>query len=334
MNFNYILLYDEKYNLDLLYDYYLINNYQSTHKSAQGCSDRRPLARYNCRMSLFALTLLLTAAALHAVWNLLLKQVENKYIITWWSTLLSTVTVLPLLAMGRMPDRQVWPYIIASAIVEVAYMATLASAYDLSDFSLVYPVARGAAPAFLAIWSAIFLGDRLSRAGLVGLVMIIAGLGIVGSNEWLAHRNHTHVQRRGLFLALGVALLISTYSTIDGAAVKQTDPTAYSMVMLGLTGVFFTPFALQRNGWREVARTGQKHWLRILLIGAFGLLAYALVLNAYAIAKVSYAGAIREVSIVFAALAGWKLLGERLGGVRLAGSIIIFGGILLIALAP
>jgi drug/metabolite transporter (DMT)-like permease len=285
-------------------------------------------------MSPFALALLLAAAAFHATWNLLLKQVPDKYIITWWSALLSAACLLPLLALGRMPEGWVWPYILASAIVEVLYMATLAAAYNLSDFSLVYPVARGAAPAFLALWAAIFLGDRLSGAGLAGLALVVLGLGVVGSSPWLAQRSQAGLPWRGLLLALGVALLISTYSTIDGIAVQRTDPTAYTMLMLGLTGVLFTPFALRRRGWKAVIAVGRQRWRRILLIGVLGLLAYVLVLNAYAIAAVSYAGAIREVSIVFAALAGWKLLGERLGGVRLVGSLLIFAGILCIALAP
>jgi drug/metabolite transporter (DMT)-like permease len=103
--------------------------------------------------------------------------------------------------------------------------------------------------------------------------------------------------------------------------------------MLGLTGLLFTPVAVHGNGWRKTLQVGRAHWRRILLIGAAGLLAYALVLNAYAIAQVSYAGALREVSIVFAALAGWKLLGEPLGRVRVIGSLVIFAGIVLIAMA-
>ncbi len=103
--------------------------------------------------------------------------------------------------------------------------------------------------------------------------------------------------------------------------------------MLGLTGLLFTPFAVRGKGWRKTLQVGRERWRRILLIGSAGLLAYALVLNAYAIAQVSYAGALREVSIVFAALAGWKLLGEPLGRVRVIGSLVIFAGILLIALA-
>src|SRR5512139_1265226 len=103
--------------------------------------------------------------------------------------------------------------------------------------------------------------------------------------------------------------------------------------MLGLSGLFFTPFALRGNGWRKTLTVGRTHWRRILVIGVAGLLAYGLVLNVYAIARVSYAGAIREVSIVFAALAGWKLLGEPMGRVRVIGSVVIFAGILLIAVS-
>ena len=291
--------------------------------------------QYNSRrMSPFALSLLLLAAMLHAAWNLLLKQVEERFIVTWWSTLFSSVCLLPLAAFSQMPERSIWPFLLASACTEVVYMATLASAYNLSDFSLVYPVARGAAPAFLALWAVLFLDERPGGLGLVGLALIVAGLGIVGSREWLRRRSQTRIQQRGLYLALGVALLISIYSTIDGAAVQRTDPTIYTALMLGLTGILFTPFALWRSDWQTSLQVGKRHWRRILVIGAFGLLAYALVLNAYAIAAVSYAGAIREVSIVFGALAGWKLLGEELGRQRVVGAMVIFSGILLIALAP
>jgi drug/metabolite transporter (DMT)-like permease len=286
-----------------------------------------------------ALALVVIAAALHAGWNLLLKQVDEKYIVNWWSVLFSAALALSVIFTGGLPQPQAWPLLVASALTEVAYMAALAAAYNLSDFSLVYPVARGAAPAFLALWSILFLGERLTPAGAAGLALVIGGLMLVGSNELLRQRTtkigqpSSRGRITGLALALGIALLISIYSTLDGAAVKLTPATPYTVVMLGLTGLLFTPFAVHGNGWRKTLQVGRAHWRRILLIGAAGLLAYALVLNAYAIAQVSYAGALREVSIVFAALAGWKLLGEPLGRVRVIGSLVIFAGIVLIAMA-
>jgi drug/metabolite transporter (DMT)-like permease len=297
-----------------------------------------------------ALGLVIAAAAFHAGWNLLLKQVEEKYIVTWWSVMLSALLALPVMLGGGLPRTEAWPYLITSALIEAAYMATLAAAYNLSDFSLVYPIARGAAPAFLALWAVLLLGERPTALGAAGLALVVFGLMLVGSNALLLRGSpattgpagsggnpgggdRAGVRLAGVALALGTALLISIYSTLDGAAVKLTPATPYTVVLLGLSGVFFTPFAVRGKGWRKTLRVGRAHWRRVLAIGVLGLLAYTLALNAYAIAQVSYAGAIREVSIVFAALAGWKLLGEPMGRVRVIGSLVIFAGIVLIALS-
>ncbi len=279
--------------------------------------------------------MLLAAAALHASWNLLLKQVEEKYIVSWWAALFNLILLPPAFIVWGLPAARIWPYLLASGMTEAFYMAALASAYRLSDFSLVYPIARGAAPAFLALWAVLFLGERPTPLGAVGLALVVGGLMIVGGSGLLHSRSSAHstaVSRLAIVLALIVALLISIYSTIDGAAVKQTAPTPYTLVALSLSGVFFTPFALQRGGWRSMVTIGLAHWRRVLAIGVIGLLTYTLVLNAYAIAQVSYGGAIREVSVVFAALMGWKLLGEEMGKLRVFGAIVIFCGVLLIVL--
>jgi drug/metabolite transporter (DMT)-like permease len=284
-------------------------------------------------MSLPILILLLLAAALHAGWNMLLKQSGEKYVLLWWAAILTALLALPVVLLGGSPGLEIWPFVILSALTEVAYMVTLAYAYNQSDFSLVYPIARGTAPAFLVIWSVLFLGDRPSWLGGTGLAILICGLILVGSSDWLAHRGQAQPSRRGVALALSVALLISIYSTIDGAAVQRTDPTFYTVLVLGMTGPLFTPFILRRYPWKTIRRVLRTDWRRILLIAGASLLTYILVLNVYALAPVSYAGAIREVSIVFAALAGWRLLGEELGKVRILGSVVIFSGILLIAIA-
>lgn len=284
-------------------------------------------------MSPLALIMLLAAAAFHAAWNLMLKQAGEKYIAIWWAALVGTAIALPLPLLGLLPAIDIWPYVLLSALAEVAYMGTLVWAYTLGDFSLVYPIARGAAPGFLALWSVLFLGDHLSILGTVGIIVLISGLLVVGSSEWLKRRRQTHTSLRSIAVALLVALLISTYSAIDGAAIKHTAPTPYTILVIGLTGPFFTPIMLRRHGWSTIWSIWQRHWLRLVLIGILSLLAYALVTNAYAIAPVSYAGAIREVSVVFAALAGWRLLGEDLGKVRIFGAAMIFLGILLIALS-
>ncbi|MFM8322863.1 MAG: EamA family transporter, partial [Chloroflexota bacterium] len=241
----------------------------------------------------------------------------------------------------------VLPLLLLSALVETAYTALLVSAYAVGDFSLVYPLARGAAPALLALWSWLFLGERITSGGAAGLGVLLGGLLITGSSGWLSQPRQApaanaagepagRLLRRapgGSGLALLVALMISIYSALDGAAVRHAPPSRYSLLVLALTGLLYFPLALRRCGAPALWSTARRRWRRIALVGLLNLGAYTLVLNAYAIAPLSYGGAVREVSVVIGALAGWKLLGEPLGRRRVLGAAVIFAGVLLIAAA-
>jgi drug/metabolite transporter (DMT)-like permease len=130
-----------------------------------------------------------------------------------------------------------------------------------------------------------------------------------------------------------VGVLISLYSVIDGAAVRFVPPVPYTALVLVLGASFVTPVVLLLYDRRELLAEWRRSWRRILLVGPLMLLSYGMVLIAYTLAPVSYAGAVREVSILFAALAGWRWLREPLGRWRLAGAGLICAGILLIALA-
>ena len=282
-------------------------------------------------MSLTALVLLLTAALLHAGWNLLLKQTGERYILSWWSLLVASLCFMPFLyAAWPLPNR-VWPYVIASGIFQAAYFIVLAAAYGRGDFSLVYPIARGAAPALLAVWSFLLLKETPHRAGAVGMVVLLAGLLIAGSSAWSNRKTAAAPSLTSVGLALLVAFCISAYSVSDGAAVKFTSPTGYIVVEMFLTFLLITPLILWRYSWPTIVAEWRTNWLRISLVGLLSNVTYLIVLVAYTLAPVSYAGAIREVSVVFAALAGWLWLNERFGSLRAIGASVIFAGILVIA---
>ena len=231
-----------------------------------------------------------------------------------------------------LPSR-VWPYVIASALAEAAYYIALTRAYSIGDFSLVYPLARGAAPAFLALWAVLFLGERPGTGGLAGLALLVCGLVVVGSGAWWARRHGAPVSLAAVGTALTVACLISIYSAIDGAAVRIASPTPYIVLTIGLSAVLIAPVVLLRYGSRAVIVEWGAHWRPIVLVGVLTLITYLLVLQAYTLAPVAYAGAIRELSVVFAAIIGWRWLGERFGGTRTIGASLIFVGILVIAVA-
>lgn len=281
-------------------------------------------------MPIIAIVLLFGSAVLHTTWNLLLKQASEKYIVTWWAVLLGSGMFLPFLFFTGLPQREIWPLLLVSVLVETAYYLVLSTAYRDVDFSLVYPLARGTAPAMIAIWSVLFLGEKLTRGGVLGLIAIILGLLIVGGSH-LFQRGREQPHFRGIVLALLLALLISIYSTIDGAAVKKTAAFPYAVMIFFLSPALTMPLVLRRYGWQVITNELKLQRVRILAIGFLTVSAYLVALAAYGLAPVSYTGAVREVSVVLGALAGWRFLGERLGVWRVLGSVVIFCGILIIA---
>jgi drug/metabolite transporter (DMT)-like permease len=284
-----------------------------------------------------ALALLLIAAALHATWNLLVKRAREKQIFTWCALLVGAICFAPLLVQVVSFPLSILPYVISSAIFEATYYFVLIRAYQNGDFSLVYPMARGSAPVLLTIWTILFLGERPRLYGLIGIGLLILGLIIVGGKSWWTLRSlrktSSSLSSSALVLALGVACCISIYSAIDGAAVHQVAPLPYTVLIIALSGLLLTPAVLSRYGSQAIITEWRTNWPRIILVGILSLLSYMLVLLAYSIARVSYAGSIREISVVFAALLGWRWLGEDFGMIRVIGAVFIFAGILVIALA-
>ena len=284
-------------------------------------------------MSIFAILLLLTGAILHTAWNLILKQSKEKYIATWWMLVTGGIVALVALFFTGLPPREMWKFAIFSIITEAVYFITLSYAYHDNEFSLVYPVARGSAPAFLALWSFVFLQEQLTPGGMIGLGMIIGGLFIIGLSTLLqSHVGHLHV--KGIAIALFIALLISIYTTIDGAAVRQGAAYAlpYVMTMFALVPLPIGPFILRQYGWPRLKEVWNQQKVLLSVTGLLGVLAYLLAVLAFAIAPLSYSGAVREVSVVFGAFAGWWLLKEKMGGMRVLGAIVIFVGIVAIAM--
>jgi drug/metabolite transporter (DMT)-like permease len=280
-----------------------------------------------------ALGLLLIAAVIHATWNLLVKRAKEKQVMMWLGLLVSIPICLPVVLLAPINVLSVWPFILSSTIMEAIYYIVLIRAYENGDFSLVYPMARGTAPALLAVWATIFLSERPTLAGGIGIALLVLGLVVVGGKVWWSLRKATKLSTNALGMALGVALCISIYSTIDGAAVQRVHPLTYTVIVIALAGATITPAVWLRYGSAAIRAEWRVNWPRIVLVGVFILLAYTLVLQTFTMMPVNYAGAIREVSVVFAAFLGWRLLNEELGAIRLVGSVLIFSGILVIALA-
>ena len=193
-------------------------------------------------MPLPVLALLVLAGGMHAGWNLLVKRARQRQIFTWLALVAGAISFLPLLVFGAtsLPP-SAWPFVVASGVVEALYFFALTRAYGIGDFSLVYPLARGAAPALLALWAILFLGERPCPAGFAGLAIICGGL-LAVSGGLRALR----IGRGAVGAALLVALCISVYSAIDGAAVQTLPPIPYTVAVLGCSALCSAPFVIWR----------------------------------------------------------------------------------------
>ncbi len=270
-----------------------------------------------------AIALLLASALLHVGWNLILKRTPERQLVTFWTMLGGTaVALVPAIGRRGLNAAGIELALLSGAF-EVTYLYLLVHAYHHHDFSQVYPIARGVAPAFLALWTALLLHQRFSAAGLGGIALIVTGVVMVGGIGAVR-------ETRLVPLALSVGLCTSLYQLVDGAAVRTNDPLVYNAAVFGLMALGLAPMALaQRSRSLDVLR---RFAPRIAAGAIMTVACYALVLVAFRMAPVAYAGATREVSVVFAALAGWLLLREPLGTRRVAGAVVVFAGILALAL--
>lgn len=272
-----------------------------------------------------AVGMLLLSAIMHVGWNLILKRAPDRLLVTFWTMVGGTMVALPLALRHPALNGAGIRLALLSGALEGAYIYLLVFAYHRHDFSQVYPIARGVAPAFLALWTALLLHQRFSAAGLAGIALVVAGVMAVSGIR--AVRSGAGL----LPLAVAVGLCTSLYQLVDGAAVRSNDPFVYNAWVFALMALALAPVAV-KAGPRSVAAL-RANAGRIALGAVLTVGCYTLVLLAFRMAPVAYVGATREVSVVLAALAGWWWLGEGLGPRRVAGAAVVFAGIVVLALA-
>jgi drug/metabolite transporter (DMT)-like permease len=282
-------------------------------------------------MPILALALLLSSATLHALWNLILKQSQDKYLAMGWQVIISSIFSIFAIFFTGLPPRSMWLFALISMTLEAIYFGLLSFAYNDHDFSLIYPVARGAAPALVAIWTALFLREIPSTGGFIGIILVVCGLVIIGATSLF--QNHTNKpQFRGIMIALSIALVISIYTLVDGFAVKNGPALQYGLSLFIMVPVLTTPLIVSHYGLKHMLESLRAQPGRLFLVGILGVVAYMFALFAYSIAPVNYSEAIREVSVVMGAFAGWYFLGEKMGKIRILGAVVIFAGIVMIAI--
>ena len=272
-----------------------------------------------------AVFLSLTSAVLHAGWNLLMKASEDRLLAAWALFAFSGGAAVPVLVIAGWPSGTSLPYLIVSTAVHVGYVLFLAGAYERTDFSVAYPMARGVAPLLTAVAAVFFLDDRLNALGFTGVVVISAtliwiavGRGRVTGVEWAA--------------ATGVS--ITVYTLIDAAGVRATDESLrYVAALFLLTSAAMTLVVMAQRGTSRMVSILRTRWRPFAVGGLASLGAYALVLTAARMAPIALVAALRETSVILGALAGWLILKEDLGRQRSVAAVAVAVGVMILVVA-
>jgi drug/metabolite transporter (DMT)-like permease len=268
---------------------------------------------------LTATVLALAAAALHAGWNLVIKVSAARDLATWGQFLAGGLLFAPLLLFTGLPEGRAWPFLVASAIVHVAYVYGLISAYHHGDFSLVYPLARGGGALVAALVAAIALGDNLGAGEWAALAIVAAGL---------ASLVRPGAPRTELAFAGATAVVIGTYTVIDAAGARRTtNGFAYAVTLTVLSAVALSVVGVARGRLPAFAASVRPMWWRYVFSGLCLTAAYGLVLAAVRFAPVGYVATLRESSVVIGAAIGWLWLHESLGRRRLVSSCVVTAGL-------
>lgn len=273
-----------------------------------------------------ALALVLLAALMHAGWNLIAKTGDDRLVAMAIMKVPNMAVALGIIAWAGLPAPGAWPYLFASWVVNCTYFYFLIKAYR-GDLSLAYPVARGIAPLIVLAISAVVAREIPTPLGIAGVALISAAiLALAMRRGATSHHNAT------LLWASGVGLTIAIYTVIDGLGVRQGGNAAGYVASLSfLTGVVICAVAYAKRG-RAVTTAVRKHWKHGLAGGTLMLLGYTIVVHAMSIAPMAQISALRESSVIFAAILGVIFLKEPFGARRIVASAVLAAGIVLIAM--
>ena len=271
--------------------------------------------------------IVLVAAIAHASWNALVKGDDDRLVTLGAVNAARFVLCIPIVAVLPLPAAASWPYLVLSAILHVGYYVFLISAYRFGDLSKVYPLARGLSPLLVAAGAFAFAGERLSPIALVGVGVACAGIASL-SAEGAAMRDGN--QRRGIVFAAGTAVFIASYTVTDAMGARLSGHAVSYVAWL--TIIDGLPMLIAAAVLRRAALTrhlADRVW-KSVAGGALQLIAYGLVVWALVLAPMAAVSALRETSVLFAAIIGVKLLGEPLGRRRIAAAALVAAGIVMI----
>ncbi len=287
-------------------------------------------------MSAAALALVLGAALLHALWNIVAKRTGGDASFALLSNSLMVVLWAPLalyLGWDSVPYwlGRDWLVLVASGLVHGIYFAALLRGYRQADLTVVYPIARGSGPLLASLGAVLVLGEHLSVLAALGIGSVVTGVFFIAGGPSIWRRKDDPTARKrvrsGLLWGAITGVFIGLYTLLDGYAVKALllVPILVNYFTNLFTLPLLLPSAMDDRG--RVACLWKTQWRAALVVAVIGPIGYVMVLYALRLAPLSHVAPAREVSMLFAALLGGRLLGEGERASRLLGAGLIAAGV-------
>lgn len=271
---------------------------------------------------LSAFLLALAAAFVHATWNLLLARARDPEAATAVALVVAVVAFAPVAGAAWEVDRGVWPYAAGSGALELAYFALLAAAYRRAELSVVYPLARGIAPVLVLVVGIAALGAGSSAGQAAAVCLVGAGVVLV---RGLGGDPDSH----GVLFGVAIAACIAAYTLVDDRGIEHANAISYLELSMLFPAVVY---AAGVAAWKGLPALGAEVGPAAMVAGLATFVAYALVLAALDLAAAAPVAAVRETSVVIATVGAALVLRERVGPARLAGAVLVVGGVALLGL--
>jgi drug/metabolite transporter (DMT)-like permease len=287
----------------------------------------------------------LAAAVTHATWNAIAHGIKDQVLAFGLIGAGSIAVAVPLVALSPLPLAACWPYLLGSVFIHVFYNLLLMRSYRYGDFGQVYPLARGTSPLVVTVLAAAFAAERPSLTQVFGVLVVSCGLAVLmfaGRRGQPARAGGVDgvgdgaggPGRAALIAAGATGLTIAAYTTVDGLGVRLSGSSvAYIGWLMLLESMCVPAWALARRRREVMGAVSRRVLLSGLAAGALAVLAYGLVLWAQTRGALAPIAALRETSVIFGAIIGTVVFREPFGRSRIAATVLVVLGVLLLNVA-
>ena len=269
--------------------------------------------------------LIFFAAFLHAIWNIIIKSLNNSLVGIAVKVFFQSIIFIPVIFFVPFPEGMTWFYLIASALLHSLYFILLGVMYNQEDLTFIYPIARGCAPVFATILSLIFLDENIPLFGIIGILVVSFALMLISLNKF-----NTKINTKIISISLFIAFIISIYTLTDGLGVRSVENSATFIVWNFFFGGWISISYVYLTNKQALFKLKPKELFLVACATIISFSAYAIIIWSMKYEPIGFVASMRESSIIFASIIGFLILKEKVPYIRIFSSILFFIGVCFI----